>query len=306
MGDHALTLFAGNPDYLTSFLKVAGNSSEHQGGSLVRVAVETAMMGSRQLVFAGKETGGWRLRTPPSTGLAAWVRANLATSPNLQAYKDDGAEQSFPVSVILTQQSEEQIGERAYLPPHLKFPDFPYVSGEKGAAFPWTLLGSLGLKGESAASGSLSLDVSVPAPSLLNRARVLLRNEQMEQARLWAAAMPAACIIRLPAESAQDVASTVIETANRALRRGHIKWTESSGWLGTFGLSPDEFNIDATPRDGSHVEGDLGDAHALTAVGDAIAYGPPQPHRPPLSRVAAEIAAHVRADIVRMVDAPMR
>lgn len=302
MGDHALTLFAGNPDFLTSFLKVAGKSNEHGAPrSLVSVAVETVMMGSRQLVFDAKETGGWRLRMPPSTGLAAWVRANLSTSPNLQAYKDDDSDQSFPVSVIITQQSDEQISERAYLPPHLNFPDFPYVGSEKGTAtatFPWSLLDSLGPKGES--TGSLSLDASVPAPSLLNRARVLLRNEQIEQARLWASVMPAACIVRLPAESAHDVASTVIETANRALRRGRIQWTESSGWLGTFGLSPDEFTIDSTPRDGCHVAGDLGDAHALTAVGDAVAYGPPQPHRPPLHRVAAEIAAHVRADIVRM------
>ena len=325
--DFSLTAFGLRPWGVGAFVNAAmrHDSSRIDKGDLVRVAAEVAFLSSSPPKRGSTAArlgpfGGWRVRAPPSTGLTAWAAANLGSAHGLTS--GEGTELSplstvqnslyssppplpFPVTVILTSMTDAQVAEDAVLPAEMNFPTWPMLDSKLRVAmvaarlalvWPWTWSRPEGDKGGE--FGTLTLRPGIPAPPLLRHARGLLQEEQKSQARSWAAAIPAACIVSVAAESANDVSSTVLAAANRALKRDGIAWA-SGGPHASFGLggfswfSRGLYSINS-PRDANRREGDLGDAHALTALGDAVAYGPPQSYRPPLAVVTSQVVAHVR------------
>ena len=307
--DYSLNAFGARPWSISAFFKAATRHDNERvlKGDLVRVAAEVGFL-SRSPTKKGSSShatarpgGGWRIRSPQSNGLMAWVSANLGSAQNSLSLTTTSKSSSssssaipFPVSILLTQQSEAQVLEDAVLPPQLIFPSWPSLSHENAKRIskllPWNWLENNKSEEEV---GTLALSQTIPAPPLLRHARGLLKEEQRNCALAWAAALQnSSCIINLPAETSKDVSSTVLATANRAMKRDGITWTGRG-----------QYTINSSSSLSHSREGDLGDADAITSVSDAIAYGPPQPYRPSLARVAAQVALHVRNDNSRRVAA---
>jgi hypothetical protein len=228
-------------------------------------------------------------------GLMAWVRANFAQPP----HSDEGAPRpsdrskvqfarnavSFPVRVFITSLSEGRIHDPAYATPALL----------------WNITAELGTGSRRPRITKNFAGFSLPAypPSAaLVQGRALLHNWQQHLLAAWKDALPAGCVIAIGAESAADVAASLNVTAallQRNLSLEHVlAGVDLSGPVVNthvrVSAAGTELPVGLVPAASPHSD------DPLTALSDALAAGPPQPYRPPVSTVAREVVSLLRSN----------
>lgn len=299
----------------------AGGRSGGSGGAKEKATISDAGSGPDPLVPVTMT-----MSITGFQGLLAWVHANMGTAKSALQWKyaADEAEHSskgandvdtasfipketsvpFPVSILVTEQADSTLMEPA--------------AGPAGVDQDIALSPSLtGISASAKTTGMTLMPLGPPHPILLHT-RLLIQAHQRLIRAAWSKALPD-CVTVLPAETAKDVQRMINDCSS--VMKGKVEASAQYWWPG---LLMDRGHITATVKDATlppdHasrirsvvgkdtsnysepaskpgvgawpalVDYSAGDPNdPMTAMADVVAYGPPQPYRPPLHSVVQEV-----------------